>query len=401
MNSTKIIMGIIAIAVAGALLFAFSRPKTLLRNKKGDTDSTEATDDTPNESIVFDEKNQKLRGNILSSEGIEIVRTFYSNDGTSQVIYREANPELSLYFSNIMGTYTEYAGIDNALETELRCDNPIPTDDNAIGKSAKLTLNASNQKKVYDIMWNDTNIVGSVTVLDIQSGALNTMLSTPSFDMNRFRTDNNERVRIINTEAVNNKAVEPNPLPISILESYMKNKFNTHDFQTITDSCINQVLRDEFLIDEEAYIKTDFADMKNSYDIENMALSVSPVMLSAIYASFFNGGRIMEPHVLDCFVDTVSGETVGQPFSPNTLSELSTDISEEMLKQLPISPLEDGSIVHGDIICSDNNWIVYGAVINDKPAVITLTVTDTTFDGLQSSDDVLTLYKKIAESITY
>ena len=398
MNSTKIIINVFVIVVAVALLSAFSRPQTLFR-RNNETNSVETTDKSTNEIIEFDD-NDKLRGSILSSEGIEIVHTFYSNDNTSHVWYREANPDLSVCFSNIIGTFTE-VGIDNALETELRCDNPIPTDDNAIGKSARLTLNAANQKKVYDIMWNEKNIVGSVTVMDTRSGTLNVMLSTPSYDMNKFRTDNKERVKIINTEAVTNKAAEPIILPVSLLESYMNKKFSVSDFNAISDSCINQILRDEFLIDEETSILTDFADMNCSFDISNMTLSVSPVMLSAIYASFFNGGKIMEPHVLDCFVDTVSGETVGQPFSPNILSELSTDISKEMDTMIPLLPLNDGSRVYGDIICSDNGWVVYGIVKTVKPTIITLTINDTSFDGISSSEDVLMLYKKIADSITY
>lgn len=308
------------------------------------------------------------RGSIFDSNGMLLM---YPSRDEQKSATRVMNKEYSLCLSNILDDYSY--GLDKRFESILIKPNKTPVDDNdTIGRSIQLTIDADIQKKIYGILENE-GIIGSVVVMGTDGGLI-AEVSCPSYDRNRLYTEEDYISTLghfafgnrcistaspgscfkIMSEVISDKNgirsqtddgcwafddtsirnwdynIYPGKYPVQrSLEQAFRNSSNVYfakAFYKLGQDTVEKDLRDIFLFSDDLAIECDFCTLTNSLSIgstDNLKRSAfgqanvrtSPMFLAALVREAVYG-EMVRPYVLKNVVNTNDVTDIMEDGSP-------------------------------------------------------------------------------------
>ena len=296
------------------------------------------------------------RGIIFDTNG---VRLMYPSENDTISLPRVMNAEYSVCLSNILDDCSD--GLDKRFEDILLKPNKVPVDDNdTVGRSIQLTINADIQKKIYDAL-DEEGIIGSVVAMS-PDGGLIAEVSCPSYDRNRMYTEEdyistlghfslgNRCLAIaspgscfkIMSEVISDKNairsqtddgcwvfdntsirnwdynIYPDRYPVErSLEQAFRNSSNVYfakAFTTLGQDTVEKDLREIFLFSDDTEIECDFGTLSNrlgigsSDDLKRSAFGQANVRTSPMYLAALVReavyGEMVRPYVLKNIVNT-------------------------------------------------------------------------------------------------
>ena len=256
----------------------------------------------------------------------------------------------------------------------------------------KLTLDFHIQKIAESVL-KDNNINGSVVVMDIKTGDILAMVSTPDFDQNNVQNSlsgkNNELMNkaisaydlgsifktVVAAAAIENNIVASDETflcegQIEVNNSIVKcATYSSHENRPITLkeafalSCNTTFVKvgtrvgaekilvmakrmgfsekqcNELLEEDPGYIPTAREDGIGNISIGQGKIQVTPLQVTTMMAAIANNGILNMPSIIDSEVDSESGMTI-QPITkskPNMILNISTvNVLKEMLHEVTI-----------------------------------------------------------------
>ena len=146
-----------------------------------------ATGDVISNPLLVDEALTILRGTIYDRDGVTLARTVYT-DGIARRVYPEpASTEITGYFSPLL---YGASGLEGSWDDELAGrsgGNPFTRALDSLrglprrGIDLHLTIDSDLQRRAHDALGDRP---GAAVLLDINTGAVLTLASSPSFDAN-------------------------------------------------------------------------------------------------------------------------------------------------------------------------------------------------------------------------
>lgn len=361
----------------------------------------------------------KLRGTIFDRNGIELSYTVYKD--SPQVYYRMFNSDYSKCFSNVIDGYATDKGLDSVFEAVLRMENPHKVNkDDSIGRSVQLTIDAKLQKRIYNLLNDAKNnrvVNGSVVVMK-SDGQILSMTSSPGFDIEDYKANEKTRVSQIGMGTTENKAISSNPTDLGVFSPIIKAEYGSADIKQIGIKKTKSLLTAQLAFNSNVPIECDFGELLNSieFDSEEIKFSVlntSPMYLAALIREFILGDMI-KPCCLLNVVDTTNFKRI---IEPKAKQEIIASLSKEQRNKVCDELLELGrefnlklksnQTFYGYITKNSNEYNVAGMlrdVKNDENSrIIVLQIInprkELDFDGINSIDDVKTLFSSIISLI--
>lgn len=334
----------------GSIEMDFDEPQV---SEKVPIESTDIQQNTiSSESRIEDNDNK--RGIIFDTNGKPLI---YTDSDNNKLRYMPE--DYAVPFSNIISDFS--SGLDTTFFDSLCISNSEAVDIyNSVGQSIQLTINADMQSDIYSVMKNN-NAIGSVVVMRTD-GSIASMVSYPSYDANKYTSDEKYRNEINNsTNALNNKAIQQNTPGscfkiISAILAYKHNITTIDDegswtvdgaeihnwdwpynyprydvnvysafanssnvffakvFDKIGQETVESEIKEIFLYGDDISIECDFGTLKNTLAInssDNLRRSgfgqanvrTTPIYLAALVREALYG-KMVRPFVLQNYVNT-------------------------------------------------------------------------------------------------
>ncbi|MBQ9696384.1 MAG: hypothetical protein IJV58_08155, partial [Oscillospiraceae bacterium] len=287
MNHTSVFISIAATVLAAAVVFSGVRPVSLQREREHAAAFTSSVSSTGG----------YRRGKILSEENKLLVstKTSFAGDGSKQA-WREMDPAAEV-FSGLIGTFT--GGIDQTLEAILRSQNPTPTNDET-GQSVRLTVSLADSTALHQYL--TAHKITAGMVISEADGAIHAIVSTPSFDQNRYRISERYRASLTQTDALKYLPFAEMELPGEILRPLLDARFGG---ELPGASLLNACLRDEMGLG--ACTECDFCTLHPEYDAVSGRIRCHIVQLGTLLSAMAGStGEVYRPYLAARTVDSVS-----------------------------------------------------------------------------------------------
>ena len=367
MNHTSVFISIAATVLAAAVVFTGVRPVSL--QKEREHAATSVSSESPSGEF--------RRGRILSAENQVLVctRTALAGDGGEQA-WREMDPAAAEVFSGLIGTFT--GGIDQNLEAILRSQNPTPTNDET-GQSVQLTVSLADSTALHQYL-TAHKITAGMAVLHAD-GAIHAIVSTPSFDQNRYRISERYRASLTQTDSLKYLPFAEMELPGEILRPLLDARFGG---ELPGASLLNACLRDEMVLD--ACTECDFATLCPEYDAISGRIRCHIVQLGTLLSAMAGGtGDVYRPYLAARTVDSVSGAVVTET-QPHVLGTIRGAASITLPPQA--------------VFETEEGWLLY-AYEEASQRTAVMTICDTGFDGIETQEDALACFTAALETIAW
>ena len=349
----KFISSAVCVIITALILISSIKDITLLKIPKSQPQETAA-------QTASYEDDCKLRGTIFDRNGVPLVYTQIMSD---TYYYREVNKHYTFSTSPLVSGITSEEGLEDLYEEVLRKNNPTPTNDNdSVGLSIITTIDAKMQQEIYNLLNNakDSIIVtGSVTVISNAAEVL-ACVSSPGYDANLFRKDNETRLKLANSPTVRNKALMK--FPFESEHAVISQSNAVYDFGTETTAQIGK--------------------------------SASSIRLAADAYNAGTGDNEM-PRMVIAAVDTNDPSKIIAPI------ELSGDLPNDKVELTRNKSIESGKFTaYTDESFTGGVYTVYGYFENgDSIFSVAVNIVDDKYDHIDSESDAVKLYSDIANIV--
>lgn len=364
------------------------------------------------EKIEFKNDTPKLRGTLFDRDFKSLSYTSYKSDPQEFERRYCDTPETSLYarpLSNLVDGYSsQNEGLDLVYEQLLRTSNSTSTVDDAIGQSVRLSIDADLTRKVYDALFelNSSEMNASVVIMK-PNGEVLTMLSTPTFDLEKYKTSQKLRVSLTQSEAVKNSCrhlIEIDPHVFSDACSIICDG-------TISDLGYNRFSR---MLNKTFLFSSNIVDEKLFGKYENGRITINddstvkayttPLYLCQ-YMNLCINGQFTKPQILINTADTNAlDKIIENYFIRENLSTLSKDKVSQFrnvyagINDIYHFNIEDNFNLYGTVSHYGNTELICGAYVNNDPEktyLITLYVDNNDFKGTYKTYEFYSLFDRI------
>ena len=367
MNQTSVFISIAATVLAAAVVFSGVRPVSLQKEREHAAAFTSSVSSAGG----------YRRGKILSEENKLLVstKTSFAGDGSEQA-WREMDPAAAEVFSGLIGTFT--GGIDQNLEAILRSQNPAPTNDET-GQSVQLTVSLDDSTALHQYL-TAHKITAGMAVLHAD-GAIHAIVSTPSFDQNRYRISERYRASLTQTDALKYLPFAEMELPGEILRPLLDARFGG---ELPGASLLNACLRDEMGLG--ACTECDFCTLHPEYDAVSGRIRCHIVQLGTLLSAMAGStGEVYRPYLAARTVDSVSRAAITET-QPQVLGTIRGAASITLPPQA--------------VFETEEGWLLYAYEEASKRTAV-MTICDTGFDGIETKEDALTCFTAALETIAW
>lgn len=350
--------------------------KNINQEKISDLEKTE----TSEERAVFD--NYKLRGTIFDVKGRVLSYTHYQSK--PQVMERhfcDSEPSLSKYapvFSNLIDGFSpSKEGLDILYEDILRKENISKTEDDAVGLSVQLTADAELSFSIYKLLYyiNNSETFSSVLIMK-PDGEILTMLSTPTFNLERYKYDLEYRTSYTESPALVNSNRHTDMIDVSVFSKICSAYFNGSTVSDTGYNRLNKLINENFGFSAEpADEKTFGVTDKNTIEVSDndfIQLKVTPVYLAEMM-SLCTTGNMYQASILKNTVDTNNFKNISETAPKGRCITSLPDDKVQALRheyssicnEYPFN-IKDGFSLYGDYIYGKNAEYILGSYINDS-----------------------------------
>ena len=362
--------------------------------------------------IEFKNDTPKLRGTLFDRNFKPLSYTAYKRDPQEFERKYCDTPETKLYalpMSNLIDGYSsQKEGLDLVYEQLLRTSNSTSTVDDEIGQSVRLSIDAELTRKVYDVLFelNASEMNASVVIMK-PNGEVLTMLSTPTFDLEEYKTSQTLRVSLTQSEAVKNSCrhlIEIDPYVFSDACGIISDG-------TIGDVGYNKfsrMLNETFLFSSSIFDEKLFGKCENGRitmkDDGTVKAYTTPLYLCQ-YMNLCINGQFTKPQILMDTVDTnVPDKTIENYFTSENLSTLSKDKVSRFrevyaeINNIYNFNINDNFSLYGTVSYYGNTELICGAYVNNDPEktyLITLYIDNNDFKGIYNNDEFYSLFDRI------
>lgn len=388
--------------------------KYLSRNIQPEKEVKTEVSSVPAEKIVFG-NNFRLRGSIFDRRGHEFSYTVYENSPVQkykrEFCKRPDSKKYSLPFSNLIDGYTpSNEGLDLVYEKILREKNITDTTDDAIGKSVQLTVDAELSYDIYKMLseYEDTDIFSSSVFIMRPDGEVLTMLSTPVFDLESYKTSLWERVSYTESPAVVNSCRHSVNIGSDFFSKISEIYYNdTPD--SVGYNKLNKLLNEHFCFDFGTTDEKYFGHLdKNSFvlnESKQLQTSLTPVYL-AEFMSLCTTGKMYKARILKNEVDTNDfNNTINSYDSKECIADIPENKKNALCEAYGTVcseydfDIKNGYTLYGDLLSYNEMNFFAGGYINnfsvDDSFIIVLRVDTQTSDMLNTRYDMLVLFNNI------
>ena len=402
----SIISAICMVVITGSILTG----RHISDNIKESNNSNDSS--LSSEKIEFENDNSKLRGTLFDRDFKPLSYTAYKSDPQEFERRYCDTPETQLYalpLSNLIDGYSsQKEGLDLVYEQLLRTSNSTSTVDDAIGQSVRLSIDAELTRKVYDALFelNSSEMNASVVIMK-SNGEVLTMLSTPTFDLEKYKTSQTLRVSLTQSKAVKNSCRHLIEIdPYVFLDAC----------GIICDGTINDLGYNKFtrMLNETFIFSSNIVDEKLFGKYENGRITINddstvkayttPIYLCQ-YINLCINGQFTKPQILINTADTnAPDKPIKTYFQSENLSTLSKDKVSQFRKvyaginDIYHFNIKDNFSLYGTVSHYGNAELICGAYVNNVPEktyLITLYVDNNDFKGTYNTDEFYSLFDRI------